>query len=233
MSNSVCVVVGVGPGNGAASARKFHAEGYQTTFLARNENYLKELESELNGAKGYPCDVRNIVQIGRAFQQIKADWGIVDTLIYNAGSGQFNNIEETTVDEFEAGWQINARGCLVACQQVIPDMVQAGRGNILVVGATASLKGGANFVPFASAKAAQRSLAQSMARHLGPKGIHVSYVIIDGVIDLPRTREWMSDKPDEYFLKPEHIAQSIYALIQQPKSAWSFEIDLRPFIEKW
>jgi len=233
MSKPVCVVVGLGPGNGASCAKKFDQAGYRVALLARNEEYLSEFAAQLNEAKGYPCDVAEVRQIEDAFQKINEDFGSIDTLIYNAGSGVFNNIEETSVEEFENAWQINTRGCLVASQQVIPGMLEAGKGNIVIVGATASLKGGANFAPFASSKAAQRSLAQSMARHLGPKGIHVSYVIIDGVIDLPRTRQWMSDKSDEDFMKADDIAKSIFSLTEQPKSAWSFEIDLRPFGEKW
>jgi NAD(P)-dependent dehydrogenase (short-subunit alcohol dehydrogenase family) len=118
-------------------------------------------------------------------------------------------------------------------KQVVDDMVSKGAGNIVVTGATASLRGGANFAAFASAKSAQRTLAQSMARHLGPKGIHVSLFIVDGIIDLPRTRKAMPDAPDDRFMKPDDIAQSVVHLIEQPRSAWTFEMDLRPFGEKW
>jgi len=121
----------------------------------------------------------------------------------------------------------------VTVQEVLPDMRKAGGGNIVVSGATASLRGGANAAPFASAKAAQRSLAQSMARHLGPEKIHVSYVIIDGMIDIPYIREMMPDKPTEYFLSPDDIAAAVFHLTQQPPSAWTFELDVRPFGEKW
>jgi NAD(P)-dependent dehydrogenase (short-subunit alcohol dehydrogenase family) len=112
-------------------------------------------------------------------------------------------------------------------------MLAGGRGTIIVTGATASLRGGANFAAFASGKAAQRSLAQSMARSLGPKGIHVAYVVVDGVIDIPRTRALMPDRPDEKFLRPEDIASSVFHLVQQRRSAWTFELDLRPFTEQW
>lgn len=233
MAKPVCVIVGIGPGNGASCARKFHTEGYAVMLLARNASYLNELASELSDARAFPCDVTEVSQIEQVFRQIKDEFGAVDTLIYNAGGGQFINVEQTTVADFERSWQINARGCLVASQQVIPDMIALGCGNIVVVGATASLRGGANAAPFASAKAAQRSLTQSMARHLGPKGIHVAYVVIDGVIDLPRTREFLSDKPQDFFMKPDDIARCIFEMTQQPKSAWGFEIDLRPYGEKW
>ena len=233
MTKPVCVIVGVGPGNGASFARKFRQQGYQLVILARNEAYLAELSRQLDGAPFYSCDVTKVTQVESVFQKILRQFGEVDTLIYNAGAGQFKNVEDTTVEEFERSWQINALGCFVACKQLLPAMIDAGRGNFVVIGATASLRGSAKAAPFASAKAAQRSLAQSMARHLGPKGIHVSYVIVDGVIDLPRTRKHLVEKPDEFFLKPDDIAQSVFTLVRQPRSAWTFELDLRPFGEKW
>ena len=233
MTKPVCVIVGVGPGNGASFARKFRQQGYQVVILARNEAYLAELSRQLDGAPFYSCDVTKVTQVESVFQKILRQFGEVDTLIYNAGAGQFKNVEDSTVEEFERSWQINALGCFVACKQLLPAMIDAGRGNFVVIGATASLRGSAKTAPFASAKAAQRSLAQSMARHLGPKGIHVSYVIVDGVIDLPRTRKHLVEKPDEFFLKPDDIAQSVFTLVRQPRSAWTFELDLRPFGEKW
>ena len=107
------------------------------------------------------------------------------------------------------------------------------KGNIVVIGATAAVKHNANFSAFTSAKSAQRALAQSLAKHLGPDKVHVSYVIIDGMIDLKRTREAMSDQPDGFFLKPDEIANAVHFLTQQDQSAWTFELDLRPFGEKW
>ena len=133
----------------------------------------------------------------------------------------------------EQAWRVNVLGCLTASQSVVPGMIEGGGGAVVVIGATASWRGGARATAFASAKAAQRSLAQSLARHLGPQGVHVGYVIIDGVIDIPRTRARLADKPDEFFLKPSDIAESVYHLARQPRSAWTFELDLRPFGERW
>jgi NAD(P)-dependent dehydrogenase (short-subunit alcohol dehydrogenase family) len=124
-------------------------------------------------------------------------------------------------------------GALAASQQVIPAMKAAGHGSIVFIGATASLRGGAQTAAFAPAKAAQRSLAESMARSLGPKGIHVSLIVIDAVVDLPRTRQAMTDKPDEFFIKPEDVAATAVWLVNQPRSAWTFEVTVRPFAEKW
>ena len=233
MSKPVCVIAGVGSGNGTAFAKRFASQGYAVALLARSEDTIKALEGQLNGAKAYSCDLTQEADINTVFGRIRKDLGPVTTLIYNAGGGHFKNIDITTVDDFTSDWQINALGCLLAAKQVIPGMREAGHGNIVVIGATASLTGNAGFTPFASAKAAQRSLAQSMARHLGPQGIHVSYVIIDGVIDLTRTRKAMPDKLDEFFLNPDDIAESVFYLTTQQRSAWTFELDLRPFGEKW
>ena len=231
--SKVCVVAGVGPGNGASCCRRFAAEGYSIVMLARNADYLASLSAQLPGSLPIACDVRDPEAIETAFDRIRGEAGEVDVLIYNAGSGEWNSVEETTIEGMESSWRTNTLGLLVASQQVIPSMKARASGSIVVIGATASLRGGANSTAFASAKSAQRSLAQSMARRLGPTGIHVSYVIIDGIIDLERTRAARPDIPDEYYLQPDDIAQSVYDLTCQHRSAWTFELDLRPFGEKW
>ena len=137
------------------------------------------------------------------------------------------------VDAFQAAWEVNARGLFVAARHAAEDWRQQGGGALVVVGATASVKGGARFAAFASAKFAQRGLAQSLARHLGPEGVHVSLVVIDGVIDMPRTRKMMPDQPDDFFLQPDRIADAVHFLAVQDPSAWTFELDLRPFGERW
>ena len=231
--SKVCVVAGVGPGNGASCCRRFAAEGYSIVMLARNADYLASLSAQLPGSLPIACDVRDPEAIETAFDRIRGEAGEVDVLIYNAGSGEWNSVEGTTIEGMESSWRTNTLGLLVASQQVIPPMKARASGSIVVIGATASLRGGANSTAFASAKSAQRSLAQSMARRLGPTGIHVSYVIIDGIIDLERTRAARPDISDEYYLQPDDIAQSVYDLTCQHRSAWTFELDLRPFGEKW
>lgn len=129
-----------------------------------------------------------------AFSQVHSQLGPVTSLIYNAGSGSWGTIEEISTDSFEANWKVNALGALISSQQVIPAMKERGFGNIVFVGATASRRGSANTAAFSSAKAAQRALAESMARHLWPLGIHVSLLIIDGVVNLPSTRSKMPEK---------------------------------------
>jgi NADP-dependent 3-hydroxy acid dehydrogenase YdfG len=229
----VCAILGVGPGNGASLARKFSAEGYAVALCSRDMTRLEAFAAQLDNARAYLYDVRDLDAPQRVFPQIREQMGPVDILIYNAGAGRFASIDEATVEDFQAAWEVNARGLFQATRAVLPDMRAAGGGNIVVIGATASRKANAGFAPFASAKFAQRALAESMAKHLGPEKIHVSYVIIDGVINLERTREWLPDKSDDFFLEADQIAESVYFLTRQPTQAWTFELDLRPFGEKW
>ena len=154
-------------------------------------------------------------------------------LVFNPGAGVWKSVEEITADEFEQSWRVNALGALLVSQKVIPIMKQNKHGNIIFIGATASRRGGAKTAAFAPAKAAQRSLAESMARHLGPSGIHVATVIIDAVVDTPNTRKMMPSKTDEYFMKPDDLAEIVFNLSQQKPSTWSSEIEVRPFGEIW
>jgi NAD(P)-dependent dehydrogenase (short-subunit alcohol dehydrogenase family) len=232
-SKPVCAVVGVGPGNGAALARRFAAAGYAVALLARGTATSGPLARSLDGARAYECDVSDAASIARAFAAIRSDMGEVESLVYNAGSGSWGTVESITPDDFERAWRVNAWGALATAQQVIPAMKRAGRGSIVFIGATASRRGGIKTAAFAPAKAAQRSLAESMARHLWPQGIHVALVIVDGVVDLPRTREQLRDKPDDFFVKPDDVAEVTFQLTRQPRSAWSFEVEARPFGETW
>lgn len=231
MSKPVCVVVGAGPGNGQAFGQKFSDEGYSVALCARSVDRLKNMTDEIENAHAFNYDVTNIDAHEKAISEIREKLGPINVLIYNAGAGEFSNIDKATVESFQSAWEVNARGLFLATKAVLPDFRNQKGGNIVVIGATASLRGNPGTAPFASAKAAQRSLTQSMAKHLGPEKIHVSYVIIDGVINLERTRKNMPDKGDDFFLKPEEIAESVYFLTQQPQSAWTFELDLRPFGE--
>jgi len=229
----VCAVVGVGPGNGAAFARRFASEGYAVALLARTMELSAELASSLPDARAYPCDVTDAGSIARAFDAIRRDLGEIEVLVYNAGSGVWGSIEEATASDFESAWRVNALGGFLASKQVVPAMKRAGRGSIVFVGATASRKAGPKSAAFSSAKGAQRSLAESMARALWPAGIHVALIVVDGVVDLPRTRERMPDKPDSFFIEPDDVAEIGFRLAQQRPSAWSFEVEARPSGEKW
>lgn len=229
----VCVVVGVGPGNGAAFARRFASEGYAVALLARGAGLTGEIASSLPDARAYACDVADAGSVAGAFDAIRRELGEVEVLVYNAGSGVWGAIEDATAADFEAAWRVNALGGFLAAKQVIPAMKRAGRGSIVFVGATASRKGGARSASFSSAKGAQRSLAESMARALWPAGIHVALIVVDGVVDLPRTRERLKDKPDSFFIRPDDVAEIGFQLTRQSRSAWSFEVEARPFGESW
>ncbi len=233
MSDKTCVIVGAGPGNGLALGGKFLAAGYTTALLARSSQNLEALKEALPGAYTHVCDVTDAKSIRSAFAAVERDLGRTDILIYNAGSGVFGSIDDIDADAFEQAWRVNALGCFHCVETVLPGMRGAGAGKIIVMGATAAKRGGARFAAFASAKAAQYNLAQSLARHLGPENIHVAYIVIDGVIDIPRTRARMPDKPDDFFLDSNDIADAVLRVSEQPRSAWTFEIDLRPYCEKW
>ena len=233
MNKPVCVVVGVGPGNGAAIARQFAANDYAVALLARSTKFTSALARDLDGAEAYACDVTSEADTVATFERIGTELGPVQTLVYNAGSGIWGDVERITAAGFESAWRVNAMGLLLAARQVIAYMKDSGKGNIIVIGATASRRGGVRSAAFAPAKAAQRSLAESMARSLWPQGIHVAMVIIDGVVDLPRTRQAMPDKPDSFYVQPDAVAATVYWLSQQPSSAWAFELEARPFAETW
>jgi NAD(P)-dependent dehydrogenase (short-subunit alcohol dehydrogenase family) len=202
-------------------------------LLARGTEFTFRLAEELGDARAYACDVSDPESVAAAFGAIRKDLGEPATLIYNAGTGVRGDAATIGLDAFENAWRVNALGALAASQQVIRSMRSSGSGNIVFIGATASLRGGAQTAAFAPAKAAQRTLAESMARSLGPAGIHVSLIIIDAVVDLPRTRKAMPDKPDDFFIQPDDVAATAVWLTKQPRSAWTFEVTVRPFAEKW
>ncbi len=233
MSKPVCVVAGVGPGNGATLAQRFHEGGYAVALLARSTELSQVLADELGDARAYACDVADEAAVAQTSAAIARDLGPVEVLLYNAGSGVWGTIEDISAADFEQAWRVNTLGAFLAAKQVIAPMKQAGRGTIVFIGATASRRGNVKTAAFAPAKAAQRSLAESMARHLWPAGIHVAVVILGGVADLPRTRQMMPNKPDEFFVKPRELAESVWQLSRQPRSAWSFELEARPFGENW
>ena len=229
----VAVIAGAGPGNGQALAQRFAEAGYSVALLARNASKVEALAAELTGARGYSCDVGDPASVSAAFASIRHDLGEVDTLVFNAGSGVFADIETITPVQFEASWRVNAFGGLLCSKEVMPAMIQRGSGNIVFIGATASRRGGIKTAAFAPAKAAQRSLAESMARALWPKGIHVAMIVVDGIVDSADARGWMKDRPPEGFVSPDGVAETAFFLTQQNRKAWAFEVEARPAIEQW
>ena len=202
-------------------------------LLARGTDFTGRLADELKDARAYACDAADPKSIAETFASVRRDLGDPAVLIYNAGSGVRGDAESISLEAFESAWRVNALGALAASQQVIPAMKAAGAGTIMFIGATASLRGGPQTAAFAPAKAAPRSLAESMARSLWPQKIHVALIVIDAVVDLPRTRQNMPDKPDDFFIQPDDIASTAVSLAKQPPSAWTFEAIVRPFGEKW
>ncbi|UCH47653.1 MAG: SDR family NAD(P)-dependent oxidoreductase [Betaproteobacteria bacterium] len=239
MSKPVCLIVGVGPGTGAECARRFSRGGYAIAMFARNRERLDELESELGDAKGYVCDVSDLEQLVDTVHKVQSEMGAPEVLIHNAVSGVLegggaSTFLESDPQRLERNFRVNTTSLLYLAREVAPAMIEAGRGAILVTGNTSATRGRARFAYFAPTKAAQRILAQSMARDLGPKGVHVAYILIDAAIDTPRTRPiFAADKPDDFFCKPTAIADEMFHVAHQDRSAWSFDVEIRPFGETW
>jgi NAD(P)-dependent dehydrogenase (short-subunit alcohol dehydrogenase family) len=229
----ISVISGVGPGTGSALARRFTAGGHRVAMLARNAERLASMERELPGAKGYACDVSDAAQVEATAERIERELGAPATLVHNAVGGAFGSFLEIDPAVLNRNFQINTMGLLYLARRLAPAMVRAGKGNIIVTGNTSALRGKAAFAGFAPTKAAQRILTEAMARELGPKGVHVAYIVIDAVIDVPWTRERYKDKSDEFFIKPTAIAEEAWHLIQQTRSGWSFNVELRPYCETW
>ncbi|MEM5428650.1 SDR family NAD(P)-dependent oxidoreductase [Cupriavidus oxalaticus] len=234
MSDSkLALVTGVGPGTGQAMVRRLIAGGYQVAMIARDGDRLAGLAAELPGSHPFAVDVTDHAALDRALDRIAADLGQPQVLVHNAVGGTFGNFLEIDPKALEANFQTNVMALLHLGRRLAPAMVEAGHGAIIATGNTSALRGKSHFAGFAPTKAAQRILAESMARELGPKGVHVAYLVIDAVIDLPWTRKLRPDAPDEYFIRPADIAEEVWHLIHQPRSAWSFNVEVRPYGEQW
>jgi NADP-dependent 3-hydroxy acid dehydrogenase YdfG len=237
LAGKVAAIAGAGPGNGAAIARRLAREGYRLALLARSADYLAQLAGELRaqGARIQECpvDLADLDDVAEAFRKIRGELGQPDVLVQNAAPMERGPFLEVPPERFEKVFRVSVMGMVHCCRAVLPDMVAQGSGAVIVVGATGALRGSAGFAPFAVGKFGQRALAQALAREFGPRGVHVAHVIIDGVIETPTTRRWLPEQDASFFLQPEHIAETIWHLIEQPRSAWTHEIDLRPFGEKF
>src|SRR5580704_502175 len=213
MVDPVCVVTGVGPGTGSALARRFAKGGYRVALLARDRQRLAALEQELPGAKAYPCDVSDARQVDKTAELIERDLGAPSVLVHNAVGGAFGSFMEIDPQVLNKNFQVNTMALLYLARRLAPAMIAAGEGAIVASGNTSALRGKANFAGFAPTKAAQRILAEAMARELGPKGVHVAYVLIDAVIDLEWTRKRWPDAPDDFFIKPASIADEVWHVV--------------------
>ena len=232
-TNAVAIVTGVGPGTGAAITRRFSRGGYAVAMLARNRDRLDTLEREIPNSHAYPCDVTNEAQLDTTIDAIGAKLGAPKVLVHNAVGGAFGNFMEIDPKVLNQNFQVNTMALLYLARRLAPAMVAAREGAIIASGNTSALRGKAGFAGFAPTKAAQRILAESIARDLGPKGVHVAYVLIDAVIDLEWTRKRFPDAPNEFFITPAAIADEIWHVAHQDKCAWSFNVEVRPFRETW
>lgn len=233
MAEPVCLITGVGPGTGAALSRRFARGGYRVAMLARDRERLTRLETEIADARGYVCDVTDEATVNATVAQVKDDLGSPEVVIHNAVGGAFGDFLEIKPETLAYNFQVNTMGLLYLARAVAPDMIEAGKGVIIASGNTSALRGKPRFAGFAPTKAAQRILAESMARTLGPNGIHVAYIVIDAVIDLEWTRKMLPDKPDDFFIQPDAIADTAFHVAHQDRSGWSFNVELRPFGEVW
>lgn len=232
----VAAVVGVGAGLGAALARRF-AAAYDVALVARDRDKLDALATEITGAGGralaVPADVSKAAEITAAAERVRDELGPVEVLLYNAAMRPFGRLMETKASTFENTWRVNAFGAFLWSQAVVPAMLERGHGTIIFTGATAGTRPFATSAAFGPAKFAMRGLAQVMARDLGPQGIHVAYVNIDGAIDMPFIHRLRPDLKPEDMLSPAAIAESFWHVAHQHPSAWTQELDVRPFKESF
>lgn len=225
----LALVTGVGPGTGAAIARRFAQDGYRVAMLARDAERLTALEKEIPDSIAVPCDVSDPVALARVIAEI----GDPRVVIHNAVGGAFGTFTEIEPETLQRNFEINTMALFHLARLTTPAMIAAGEGALIVTGNTSSQRGRAGFAGFAPTKAAQRILAESLARDLGPKGVHVAYLIIDAVIDVPWQRERLPDAADDFFISPASIAGEVHHLAHQPRDAWSFLAEVRPFHEPW
>jgi NAD(P)-dependent dehydrogenase (short-subunit alcohol dehydrogenase family) len=237
MSERVAAVLGVGPGLGAAVARRFAGEGLCVALMARREESVAGVREEIEGGGGtalsFSADATDPDSVAASFERVRGELGDPEVFVYNAGAFQMGGILDLSPQQFDKCFRANCAGAFYAAQQVMPAMVEAGRGTIVLTGASAALRGRANFSALAVGKFGLRALAQSMAREFGPQGIHVSHVIVDGQINTPRAREMFPDRANHTLLSPDAIAETYWQLHSQDPTAWTLELDLRPAVESF
>ena len=235
----LALVTGVGPGTGAAIVRECLDQGYVVAMLARKVERLDALAAEHANAYAYPCDVTDTPTLQATLSAIMEQFGAPEIVVHNAVGGAFGDFLEIEPEMLERNFQVNTMALLHLARAVAPAMMKRAAasadfcGSIIATGNTSAYRGKAGFAGFAPTKAAQRILLESMARRLGPDGIHVAYVAIDAVIDLPCTRKRWNQEPDGFFCKPADIATEVFRIATQPKSAWSFNSEIRPYGETW
>ena len=240
-SKKVVLVIGAGDATGGAIAKRFAREGYIACVTRRSADKLKPLVDEIiadgGQAHGFASDARKEEDVAELVETIERDIGPIEAFVFNIGANVPCSILDETARKYFKIWEMACFAGFLTAQAVARRMVTRQRGTILFTGATAGLRGAAGFAAFAGAKHGIRALAQSMARELGPRNIHVAHVVVDGAIDTDFIRDTFPDlyarKDQDGILDPEHIADNYWFLHAQPRDAWTFELDLRPWMEKW
>ncbi|MBT3798807.1 MAG: SDR family NAD(P)-dependent oxidoreductase [Porticoccaceae bacterium] len=241
MKNKVALIIGAGDAIGSAIARKFSQRGLTVCLTRRNEEKLQPLIDEITAtgadAFGFACDARKEDATESLFSNIEENIGEIDVVVFNVGANVPMGILETDSRKFFKIWEMACFAGFLNGREAARYMTKRKRGTILFTGATASVRGSAGFAAFASAKHGLRALAQSMARELGPKNIHVAHIVIDAAVDT----QWIKDNLPTYeqrkavdgIVKPDDLATNYVTLYDQPRNAWTFELDIRPWDEKW
>ena len=240
--DKVALIIGAGENLGSSIARCFAKEKFKVVVARRNGETLNSLKSEIEEEGGichsFSLDARKENDVIKFIEEIENEIGPIEVAVYNIGANIKYNITETTSQKYYKVWEMAAFGAFLMGREVSKKMIQRKKGTIIFTGATASMRGGDGFSAFSGAKHAKRALAQSMARELGPKGIHVAHIIIDGAIDTPWVKEnfpeFVRQKKDiDGLMNPDDIALNYLWIHKQPKNAWTHELDLRPWVEKW
>jgi len=237
------VIAGVGPGLGESLARRFADEGCSLGLLARSESFIEALAADLpTEAVAVGTDLAAPAEIESAFDAVRGALGPVDVLVNHASGGAWKGLRELTTDELDHAHAVGVRGGFCCAREAVADMLGEGDGDgdgdrddggtIIFTGATSAVRGRDGALAFSAAKFAVRGMAESMARELGPEGVHVAHVVIDGGI-LPPAAERTGDRPAEAFLDPDAIADAYWHLVEQDRSAWTLELDLRPHVEEF
>jgi len=241
MGQKAALIIGAGDALGGAIAQRFAREGYVACVVRRDVEKLAPLvaaiEAEGGKAIAYGADARKEEQVTALYATIEKDVGPIEVMVFNIGANVQFSITETSAQKYFKVWEMGCMSGFLAGREAAKFMLTRGHGTILFTGATASTRGAANFAAFSGAKHGLRALAQSMARELGPQGIHVAHIVIDGAIDTEFIKNLF---PERYKLKevdgilnPAHIADNYWHLHRQPRTAWTFEMDLRPYLEQW
>lgn len=224
------VIAGVGPGLGESIVRKFCDEGWSVGMFARTEDYLERLAEDLQGSDGdalpVPTDITKPEEVERGFERVRDEFGPVDTLVNHASAASWEGLFNLTPKEFEKSWKVTAYGAFLCSQEAVNDMLANDGGTVIFTGATSSTRGADGALAFSSAKFGARGMAQSMAQELGPEGIQVCHVVIDGQIDSPRLREIYPDRSKETFLDPDEMAETYWHLVEQNVSTMVHEVHI-------